>query len=47
MSSRDNFGKAYQVLGLTNDENEIIKFINEAQDTSGGDGDEFYELVIK
>ena len=25
----------------------IIKFINEAQDTSGGDGDEFYELVIK
>lgn len=47
MSSKDNFGKAYQVLDLTNDENKIIKFINEAQDTSGGDGDEFYELVIK
>ena len=47
MKSKDNFGKAYQVLGLTNDENEIIKFINEAQNTSGGDGDEFYELVIK
>lgn len=47
MKSKDNFGKAYQVLGLTNDENKIIQFINEAQDTSGGDGDEFYELVIK
>ena len=47
MSSRDNFGKAYQVLDLTNDENKIIKFINEAENTSGGDGDEFYELVIK
>lgn len=41
------YGKAYQVLDLTNDENKIIKFINEAQDTRGGDGDEFYELVIK
>lgn len=30
MRSKDNFGKAYQVLGLTNDENKIIKFINEA-----------------
>lgn len=47
MESKDNFGNAYQVLGLTNDENEIIKFINKAQNTSGGDGDEFYELVIK
>lgn len=47
MRSKDNFGKAYQVLDLTNDENKIIKFINEAQNTSGGDGDEFYELVIK
>ena len=47
MRSKDNFGTAYQVLGLTNDENEIIKFINKAQNTGGGDGDEFYELVIK
>lgn len=47
MRSKNNFGKAYQVLDLTNDENKIIKFINEAQNTSGGDGDEFYELVIK
>lgn len=41
------YGKAYQVLDLTNDENKIIRFINEAKGTSGGDGDEFYELVIK
>ena len=41
------YGKAYQVLDLTDDENKIIRFINEAQNTSGGDGDEFYELVIK
>lgn len=47
MKSKDNFGKAYQVLDLTNDENKIIQFINRAQDTWGGDGDEFYELVIK
>lgn len=47
MKSKDNFGKAYQVLDLTNDENKIIQFINEAQDTYGGDDDEFYELVIK
>ena len=47
MKSKSIFGSAYQVLDLTNDENKIIKFINEAQRTSGGDGDEFYELVIK
>lgn len=47
MPSRDNFGKAYQVLNLTNDEEKIINFVKKAQNTSGGDGDEFYELVIK
>lgn len=47
MKSKDNFGRAYQVLDLTNDENKIIQFINRAKDTWGGDGDEFYELVIK
>lgn len=47
MVSKNEFGKAYQVLDLTNDEAEIIKFVNEAQDTGGGDSDEFYELVIK
>lgn len=47
MKSKDDFGRAYQVLDLTNDENKIIEFINKAQDTNGGDSDEFYELVIK
>lgn len=47
MSSKDVFGKAYQVLNLTNDEEQIINFVKKAQNTSGGDGDEFYELVIK
>lgn len=47
MPSRDDFGKAYQVLDLTNNENKVISFVKEAQNTSGGDGDEFYELVIK
>lgn len=47
MPSKDKFGWAYQVCELTDDENKLIEFITNAQDTSGGDGDEFYELVIK
>lgn len=47
MESSTKFGKAYQESSLTNDENELIKFVSNAQNTSGGDGDEFYELVIK
>lgn len=47
MPSKDNFGKAYQVFNLTNNEEEIINFVKTAKDTSGGDSDEFYELVIK
>lgn len=47
MPSKDKFGKAYQVLNLTNHEGRIINFVKKAQRTSGGDGDEFYELVIK
>lgn len=47
MSSKDDFGKAYQVLNLTNDENQIIEFVHNAERTGGGDWDEFYELVIK
>lgn len=47
MKSSTDFGKAYQVLPLTNDEKEIIAFIRDAKNTHGGDGDEFYELVIK
>lgn len=47
MNSKYDFGDAYQCLPLTNNENDIIKFIRNTKDTSGGDGDEFYELVIK
>ncbi len=47
MLGKDNFGKAYQETSLTDNENELIDFVNHAQGTGGGDGDEFYELVIK
>ena len=47
MKSAKEFGDAYQCLMPTDNENEIIKFVAETKDTSGGDGDEFYELVIK
>lgn len=47
MESSTDFGNAYQVLPLTSNENKIIDFINSAKKTSGGDGPEFYELVIK
>lgn len=47
MISKDKFGNAYQVIGLTNDENALVNFVNSARNTAGGDADEFYELVIK
>jgi hypothetical protein len=47
MESCDIFGDAYQCMPLTDNENYIIKFVKESKDTSGGDGDEFYELVLK
>ena len=48
MKSASEFGDAYQCLMPTANENDIIKFVRETEDTSGGDGgDEFYELVIK
>lgn len=47
MVNRDTFGIAYQSMPLTDNENEIIKFVKEARNTNGGDGDEFYELVLK
>ena len=46
MQSYNNFGKAYQVINLTRNENDLIKFVQTAENTSGGDGDEFYELVL-
>lgn len=47
MQSKTEFGKAYQSLELTNNKAQIINFIKTAKNTSGGDGDEFYELVIR
>jgi hypothetical protein len=47
MTLPSDLGKAYQVCELTNDQNKLIKFVRDAQNTTGGDGDEFYELVIK
>ena len=47
MKSASEFGDAYQCLMPTANENDIIKFVRETKDTNGGDGDEFYELVIK
>jgi hypothetical protein len=47
MPNAQEFGKAYQCIMPTDNENELVRFIKESQDTSGGDGDEFYELVIK
>jgi len=47
MQDAQNFGKAYQCIMPTNNENELIKFVKESRDTSGGDGDEFYELVLR
>ena len=47
MKSAQDFGNAYQCIKPTDNENDLIKFVNESKNTSGGDGDEFYELVIK
>jgi len=47
MEGINEFGAAYQCLHPTNSENDIIRFVRESRNTSGGDGDEFYELVLK
>lgn len=47
MHSKSDFGDAYQVIDLTDNENKLIKFVKKARKTNGGDEDEFYELVIK
>lgn len=46
MDNAKTFGKALQRSSLTANENDLIKFVQEAKNTSGGDGDEFYELII-
>lgn len=46
MVNKDCFGNAYQCIQPTANENELIKFVLNSNDTSGGDGPEFYELVL-
>lgn len=47
MNSAQDFGKAYQCIQPTDDWHRIVDFVKHTQDTNGGDGDEFYELVIR
>lgn len=47
MESATKFGNAYQESELTDNVNDLIKFIDNAKNTGGGDTPEFYELVIK
>ena len=47
MEDAHTYGDAYQCILPTDNENDLIKFVRESKDTNGGDGDEFYELVIK
>ena len=47
MDNPQEFGDAYQSIAPTNSENDLIKFVMESKNTGGGDGDEFYELVLK
>ncbi len=47
MRNPQEFGDAYQVIFPTDNVNELIGFVVTSKDTHGGDGPEFYELVIK
>ncbi|MDE6231593.1 MAG: VWA domain-containing protein [Muribaculaceae bacterium] len=47
MNNAQDFGDAYQCINPTDNENDLIKFVRNSRDTSGGDWPEFYELVIK
>jgi hypothetical protein len=40
-------GNAYQETELTSDRKALIQFVTEARNTGGGDGPEFYELVLQ
>lgn len=47
MKNAQEFGDAYQVIPPTDNAADLIRFVQNSHDTHGGDGDEFYELVIK
>lgn len=46
MIGKGKFGNAYQETDLTNDKDILINFVKNAKNTSGGDTEEFYELVL-
>lgn len=46
MVSKDDFGNAYRYSGISRNANELIDFVQSSPMTSGGDADEFYELVL-
>lgn len=47
MINRQTFGRAYQESHFTDNQKDLIKFVNNAKNTGGGDSEEFYELVIQ
>lgn len=47
MNNAQDYGDAFQCIAPTANENDLIRFVLNSRDTSGGDGPEFYELVIK
>ena len=47
MIDAHTFGDAYQCLPLTDNANDLIRFVVGSKDTSGGDWPEFYELVLR
>lgn len=47
MDDAGHFGNAYQCVELTDNQQDLINFVRHSADTSGGDGDEFYELVLR
>lgn len=47
IESCESFGKAFQRIQPTSSISALINFVRTSKDTGGGDGDEFYELVIR
>ena len=47
MDDAGHFGNAFQCVWPTDNQQQLINFVRNSEDTSGGDGDEFYELVLR
>lgn len=46
MVNSQDFGIAYQESSFTDNQQDLIEFVRRSETTSGGDSDEFYEMVI-